>query len=272
VLRPYLVDGDPSVRSAAVSALAETFPPGAGPALAERLRDTAPQVRHAAAAALRELVEVLPADEELGTALRAALPVTDPAVRSAALEVLRALRLADAAVYGAALADADVEVRIHAVRALVSVDAVPELAVAAADPAREVRVAVARGLAAVRDPAPAPLLPLLDDPDPLVRGAALASLATTGCPPEYAEAATAALAEAAWQVRAGAATALRAAPSAQAVPALAKALSDPNADVRKAAVLSLVPHREDPEARAALGSVTTDPDADVRAHAARALS
>ncbi|MFD9036132.1 fumarate reductase/succinate dehydrogenase flavoprotein subunit [Streptomyces sp. NPDC059567] len=272
VLRPYLTDDDPAVRSAAVAALAETVPVGAGPALAERLRDTAPQVRHASAAALRELVEVLPAEAELGAGLRAALLVTDPAVRSAALEVLRALRLADAAVYSDALADTDIDVRIHAVRALVSVDAVPELVVAAADPAREVRVAVARGLAAVRAPAPAPLLPLLDDPDPLVKGAALASLATTGCPPEYAETATAALAEPAWQVRAGAATALRAARTAQAVPALAKALADPNADVRKAAVLSLLPHREDPEARVALASVTADPDADVRAHAARALS
>ncbi|MEU9860142.1 fumarate reductase/succinate dehydrogenase flavoprotein subunit [Streptomyces sp. NPDC047971] len=271
-LRPYLTDGDPAVRSAAVVALGETFPAGAGPALAERLRDTAPQVRHAAAAALRELVEVLPAEAELGDALRAALVVTDRGVRSAALEVLRALRLADAAVYAGALADADIDVRIHAVRALVSVDAVPELVVAAGDPAREVRVAVARGLAAVREPAPAPLLPLLDDADPLVRGAALASLATTGCPPEYARAATAALVEPAWQVRAGAATALRAAPAVQAVPTLAKALADPNADVRKAAVLSLVPHREAPEARAALSSVLTDPDADVRAHAARALS
>ncbi|MFE5485813.1 fumarate reductase/succinate dehydrogenase flavoprotein subunit [Streptomyces sp. NPDC056527] len=271
-LRPYLTDDDPAVRSAAVAALAETVPAGAGPALAERLRDTAPQVRHASAAALRELVEVLPAEAELGTGLRAALLVADPAVRSAALEVLRALRLADAAVYSGALADTDIDVRIHAVRALVSVDAVPELTPAAADPAREVRVAVARGLAAVRAPEPAPLLPLLDDPDPLVKGAALASLATTGCPPEYAETATAALAEPAWQVRAGAATALRSARTAQAVPALAKALADPNADVRKAAVLALLSHRDDPEARVALASVTADPDADVRAHAARALS
>ncbi|MEU4269748.1 fumarate reductase/succinate dehydrogenase flavoprotein subunit [Streptomyces sp. NPDC026092] len=271
-LRPYLADPDPAVRTAAVVALGETVPAGAGPALAGRLRDAAPQVRHAAAAALRELVEVLPAEAELGTGLRDALAGSDPVVRSAALEVLRALRLGGAALYAGALADADLDVRVHAVRALVSVDAVAELAVAAADPAREVRVAVARGLAAVRTPEPAPLRPLLADPDPLVRGAALAALAVTGCPPAYAEPAVAALADPAWQVRAGAATALRAAPAELAVPALAKAVADPNADVRKAAVLSLHPHRTAPDARTALTTATTDPDADVRAHAARGLS
>ncbi|MFJ3583458.1 fumarate reductase/succinate dehydrogenase flavoprotein subunit [Streptomyces sp. NPDC090127] len=271
-LRPYLADADPAVRVAAVVALGETVPAGAGPALAERLRDAAPQVRHAAAAALRELVEVLPAEAAWGEGLRAALRVDDPVVRAAALDVLRARRLGDASVYAAALTDADTDVRIHAVRALVSVDAVAELGAAAADPAREVRVAVARGLAAVRTPAPEPLLPLLDDADPLVKGAALAGLAVTGCPPAYAEAAVVALSAPAWQVRAGAATALRAAPAGRAVPALAEALADANADVRKAAVLALHPHRADPVARAALATATTDPDADVRAHAARTLA
>ncbi|MDQ1006572.1 succinate dehydrogenase/fumarate reductase flavoprotein subunit/HEAT repeat protein [Streptomyces sp. V4I23] len=271
-LRPYLGDADPAVRAAAVAALGETVPAGAGPALAERLRDTAPQVRAAAAAALRELVEVLPAEGALGAGLREALGVTDPAVRAAALDVLRALRLGDAGVYAAALADTDIEVRITAVRALVSVDAVPELAVAAADPAREVRVAVARGLGAVHAAAPAPLDPLLDDADPLVRGATLTALAATGCPPRYAALASAALDDPAWQVRAGAATALRAAPPAQAVQALAGALADPNADVRKAVVLSLLSHRDEPGARTALAAATTDPDADIRAYASRAAS
>ncbi|MGN9795355.1 fumarate reductase/succinate dehydrogenase flavoprotein subunit [Streptomyces sp. OZ13] len=271
-LRPYLTNADPAVRVAAVAALGETVPTGAGPALAERLRDTAPQVRVAAAAALRELVEVLPAEPAFGAGLREALDVDDPAVRAAALDVLRALRLGDAGMYAAALDDTDIEVRITAVRGLVSVDAVPELAAAAADPAREVRVAVARGLAAVHAPVPAPLDPLLDDADSLVRSAALAALATTGCPPHYAELASAALDDPAWQVRAGAAAALRAASPAQAVPPLAKALADPNADVRKAAVLSLLPHRADPEAGAALATATTDPDADIRAYVSRAVS
>uniref|UniRef100_A0AAU2JRI4 Fumarate reductase/succinate dehydrogenase flavoprotein subunit n=1 Tax=Streptomyces sp. NBC_00049 TaxID=2903617 RepID=A0AAU2JRI4_9ACTN len=269
-LTPYLTDPDPAVRAAAVAALGETVPAGAGPALADRLGDAAPAVRAAAAAALRELVEVLPGGPELGAGLRTALAVPDPAVRCAALEVLRALRLGDAGLYAAALADADAEVRIHAVRALVSVDAVPELAAAAADPAREVRVAVAKGLASVHAPAPEPLDPLLGDPDPLVRGAALAALASAGCPAPYAVTAVAALADPAWQVRAGAAAALSAAAPGAAVPALAAALADGNADVRKAAVLALLAHRDAAGARAALASMVADPDADVRAYAARA--
>ncbi|MFB8265732.1 fumarate reductase/succinate dehydrogenase flavoprotein subunit [Streptomyces sp. NPDC055955] len=269
-LSPYLEDSDPAVRAAGVSVLAETVPVGAGPALAARLRDGAPQVRQAAAGALRELVEVLPSEAELGSGLRAALDVADPAVRGAALDVLRELRLGDASVYAAALADTDIDVRIQAVRALVSVDATAHLSAATADPAREVRVAVARGLAAVREPSPAPLAPLLDDSDPLVRAAALAALADTGCPPPYAERAVAALGDRAWQVRAGAATALRTALSNPAVAFLAKASTDPNADVRKAVVLSLLAHRADPDARAALAEATADPDADVRAYASRA--
>ncbi|MYS45988.1 hypothetical protein GTY23_33285, partial [Streptomyces sp. SID5998] len=75
----------------------------------------------------------------------------------------------------------------------------------------------------------------------------------------------------AWQVRAGAATALSAVTADTAVPALAKALADPNADVRKAAVLALARHTAAPPARAALATATTDPDADVRAYALRAL-
>lgn len=55
-----------------------------------------------------------------------------------------------------------------------------------------------------------------------------------------------------------------------AVPPLAKALDDPNADVRKAAVLSLLVYRADPSARTALAGASADPDADVRAYAARA--
>ncbi|MGW7439893.1 fumarate reductase/succinate dehydrogenase flavoprotein subunit [Streptomyces sp. NPDC054849] len=270
LLRPYLDDPDPAVRAAAVAALGETVPAGAGPALADRLADAAPAVRGAAAAALRELVEVLPGEPELGAGLRAALAVPDPVVRSAALEVLRALRLGDAQLYAASLADDDPEVRIHAVRALVSVDAVQALATAAADPAREVRVAVARGLASVHAPAPAPLEPLLGDPDPLVRGAALAALASTGCPTGYAGTAVAALADPAWQVRAGAAAGLAAAEPGAAVPALAGALADANADVRKAAVLALLAHRGAAEARSALAAAVGDPDADVRAYAARA--
>ncbi|MFC5880814.1 fumarate reductase/succinate dehydrogenase flavoprotein subunit [Streptomyces virginiae] len=269
-LRPYLTDADPAVRTTAVAALGETVPAGAGLALADRLGDSDPAVRAAAAAALRELLEVLPGDPGLAAGLRAALAVPDPAVRSAALEALRALRLGDAGLYAAALADAEVDVRIHAVRGLVSVDAAAELAAAQGDPAREVRVAVAKGLAAVRDPAPAPLDPLLADADPLVRGAALAALAAVGCPGGYARTAVAAMADPAWQVRAGAAAGLSAAAAEVAGPALAEALADADADVRKAAVLALLGPRDSAGARAALATAVGDPDADVRAYAARA--
>ncbi|MCX4818639.1 fumarate reductase/succinate dehydrogenase flavoprotein subunit [Streptomyces sp. NBC_01142] len=302
-LRPYLCDEDPAVRAAAVATVTETAPPGAGPALAAVLTDPAAVVRAAAAASLRELVEVLTAETELYEPLAAALSVDDTQVRAAALDVLRALRLGSAGLFGTALADPDIGVRIEAVRALVSVDAVDALSRAAEDPSREVRVAVAKGFGATAA-APHHLTRLLHDPDPLVRAAAFAALATTGCPAPSAARALAALTDTAWQVRAGAATALGAAPPELAVPALAKTLGDANADVRKQAVLALLRHTDGSDgadeadgavgenrasgrdggaganshaanshaadARAALATAVTDPDADVRAYAARA--
>ncbi|GHA49686.1 fumarate reductase/succinate dehydrogenase flavoprotein subunit [Streptomyces purpurascens] len=287
-LQPYLTDPAPAVRREAVAVLTETLPPGTGRALASALRDTAAEVRAAAAASLRELVETLPPEPDLRDGLAAALAEPDPVVRAAALDVLRALRLGDAVLFAGAVADADIAVRIEAVRALVSVDAAEELARAAVDdPSREVRVAIAKGLATVgaerlsgglpagSDSAAgsieAALTGLLDDPDALVRAAAYGALGTTGCPAPLTSRAVAALSESAWQVRAGAATALSVAGPEVAVPALAKALADANADVRKAAVLALTRHRTAEEARAALATATTDSDADVRAYAARAL-
>jgi HEAT repeat protein len=274
-LAPYLADRDPAVRRTAVTVLTETVPAGTGPALASALTDPDTHVRAAAAASLRELVETLPAQAALRDGLAAALSQSDPVVRSAALDVLRALRLGDAGLFTAALSDADVEVRVAAVRALVSVDAAAELArAAAADPAREVRVAIAKGLTAVgaqTDIVREALARLVDDADALVRAAAYTALGTTGCPAPLAGRAEAALADPAWQVRAGAATALSVADPAVAVPALAAAVTDPNADVRKAAVLALTRHRSAPDARAALTAATGDSDADVRAYAARAL-
>ncbi|WP_051853663.1 fumarate reductase/succinate dehydrogenase flavoprotein subunit [Streptomyces sp. NRRL S-146] len=287
-LRPYLADPVATVRREAVAVLTETLPPGTGTALAAALRDSAAEVRAAAAASLRELVETLPAEPDLRDGLAAALAEPDPVVRAAALDVLRALRLGDAALFADSLVDSDIAVRIEAVRALVSVDAAGELARAAlSDPSREVRVAIAKGLATVgaerlagdapvaADPAAgaieAALTGLLDDPDALVRAAAYGALGTTGCPAPLTARAVAALSETAWQVRSGAATALSVADPDVAVPALAKALADANADVRKAAVLALTRHRGTEEARAALATATTDSDADVRAYAGRAL-
>ncbi|MGW8992847.1 fumarate reductase/succinate dehydrogenase flavoprotein subunit [Streptomyces zhihengii] len=269
-LRPYLGDGDPAVRRAAVAALTETAPEGTGPALAGALADADAGVRAAAADSLRELVETLPPEPALRDPLLAALASADPVVPAAALDVLRELRLGTAPAYAGALGSPGIAVRIAAVRALVSVDAVPELTRAAADQAREVRVATARGLAAVTGPGVlAPLTALTADPDPLVRAAAYEALGTAGCPPDLAATARAALSDPAWQVRAGAAKALGAAAPADAVPALAETLDDPNADVRKAAVLALLRHPSTPAARTALTSATTDPDADVRAYAGR---
>lgn len=285
-LAPYLADSDPTVRRTAVTVLTETVPPGTGPALAAALADPDAGVRAAAAASLRELVETLEPEPALRDGLVVALSEADPVSRAAALDVLRALRLGDTALFAGSLSDADISVRIEAVRALVSVDAAGELARAAtADPSREVRVAIAKALATVSagqidETTPAgpelevvlsALAELIDDPDALVRAAAYEALGTTGCPAPLAARAEAALSDAAWQVRAGAATALSLAAPGLAVPALAKALADPNADVRKAAVAALTRHRPIEDARAALATATTDPDADVRAYAARAL-
>ncbi|WP_313904918.1 fumarate reductase/succinate dehydrogenase flavoprotein subunit [Streptomyces sp. IB201691-2A2] len=328
LVRPYLTDPEPSVRRAAVSVLTETTPTGTGPALAAALADTDAAVRAAAAASLRELVETLTPEPALRDPLTHALAQPDLVVRAAALDVLRALRLGDAGLFARSLGDPDISVRIEAVRALVSVDAADELVRAADDASREVRVTVAKALATVgadadrrkvavaaaatgagAAPAPAPdakaadavlgaLDRLTEDSDALVRGAAFASLAGTGCPAPLAERAVRAQADPAWQVRAGAATALSAADAEVAVPSLAKTLGDPNADVRKAAVLALVRHTQPTEfgeqgelleggtagdaslastatavaaAREALSTAATDSDADVRAYASRAL-
>ncbi|MFJ4618993.1 fumarate reductase/succinate dehydrogenase flavoprotein subunit [Streptomyces sp. NPDC088812] len=291
-LRPYLSDPAPAVRREAVTVLTETVPPGSGPALAEALRDTAAEVRAAAAASLRELVETLPPEPALRDGLAAALVEPDPVVRAAALDVLRALRLGDADLFTAALTDTDIAVRIEAVRALVSVGAADELArTASTDPYREVRVTVAKALATVTaahldaasatgpgtdtgtafdvTPVHTALSTLTTDADALVRAAAYGALGAVGCPAPLAARAVTALADPAWQVRAGSATALAAASPDTAVPALSKALADPNADVRKAAVLALTRHRASEGARAALATATTDSDADVRAYAAR---
>ncbi|MEU6364874.1 fumarate reductase/succinate dehydrogenase flavoprotein subunit [Streptomyces sp. NPDC046931] len=274
VLQPYLADIDGEVRRAAVGVLTETVPPGTGPALATALCDPHGDVRAAAAASLRELVETLPPEPALRHGLVEALSEPDPVVRSAVLDVLRALRLGDAELFAGALTDSDTTVRIEAVRALVSVDAAEVLGRAAADPSREVRVAVAKALGNLAGAASAggTLEELIEDPDVLVRAAALEALASAGCASAPAARAVRALADAAWQVRAGAATALSAADAEVAVPALAKTLGDANADVRKAAVLALARHAPaDEDAREALATAVTDSDADVRAYAGRAL-
>ncbi|GLW12849.1 fumarate reductase/succinate dehydrogenase flavoprotein-like FrdA [Microtetraspora sp. NBRC 13810] len=265
-LAPYLADEEPKVRRAAIAALTETVPEGAGVALAAALADEHGTVRRAAATGLRELAEVLPATPEFGAALAERVTSPDASVRGTVLDVLRALRLGDVALFAAALGDDDHRVRIEAIRGLVSLDEPGPLAGAARDASREVRVWVARGIAAVGRPSPA-LDGLAADPDPLVRAAALESSAATGSP--LVDQAVAGMADPAWQVRAGAARCLGAA--GEPLEPLVAALGDGNLDVRKAAVLALAGHVSRPEVAAALRGALADPDADVRAHARRAL-
>ncbi|WP_205315293.1 HEAT repeat domain-containing protein, partial [Nonomuraea lactucae] len=181
---------------------------GAGAALVAALADGHGTVRRAAATGLRELVEVLPATPELGAALTGRLAGTDALVRATALDVLRALRLGDSATFRAGVDDADHRVRIEAIRGLVSLDEADLVAAAAADPSREVRVWVAKGLGLIGKPSPA-LAVLARDHDPLVRAAALESSGTVGTPLEAR--AVQGLADPAWQVRVGAARCLAAA-------------------------------------------------------------
>ncbi|MCV7442208.1 fumarate reductase/succinate dehydrogenase flavoprotein subunit [Mycobacterium paraense] len=265
-LKPYLADPDPGVRRTAVATLTEHIPDGYAPALFAALDDADAAVRRTAADGLRELVEVLP--DPAG--VRAYLGSRDTVVRAATVHILAARRAGDAAEYRRALADPDHRVRIEAVRALVSVDDVAGVVEAAGDESREVRIAAVAGLATLGDGARA-VSALVADPDPLVRAAALAALGELGCAEGDLAAIREALRAPAWQVREGAARALKGAAADAAVPRLAEALADAHLDVRKAAVLSLTRFAGEPAARDALSIALKDSDADVRAYARRAL-
>ncbi|WP_174412601.1 HEAT repeat domain-containing protein, partial [Nocardia tenerifensis] len=195
----------------------------------------------------------------------------DPVVRATVIDLLRALRAGSAAQYRAALTDSDHRVRIEAVRALVSLDDRQAVSALAGDDIREVRIAVAQGLAAIGGGGAEVIRTLAGDHDPLVRAAALAAFAVLGAEPTDIAELFVALRHSAWQVRVGAAKGLAGANPDAAVPKLAEALRDTHLDVRKAAVLSLTcwPGRAD--AIAALESAIDDVDADVRAYARRAL-
>ncbi|MEV0620117.1 fumarate reductase/succinate dehydrogenase flavoprotein subunit [Nonomuraea sp. NPDC050404] len=268
-LAPYLADPDPKVRRAAIATLTETAPEGAGAALAAALGDAHGTVRRAAATALRELVEVLPATSELGAALTERLTGEDALVRASALDVLRALRLGERRTFDAGLRDTDRRVRIEAIRGLVSLDEADLVAPAAADPSREVRVWAAKGLGLIGKPSAA-LTTLAGDPDPLVRAAALEASGATGAP--LVDRALPALDDPAWQVRVGAVRCLAAAGQDTASGPLIGALGDANLDVRKAAVLALTRWAGEARVADALTTAQSDPDADVRAHARHALT
>lgn len=270
-LTPYLTDSDPEVRRTALSVLSETTEAwaAAAPIIAGALADADVDVRHTAIGLLTELLEVLVPGPEFDAALRDCVTAPEPAVRSAAIEALWRHRRATAGELLGWLADPNAAVRRVVVGGLTSVDAIDELATAAADEDQNVRIGVAKGLAAVGDPRGAvTLLTLAADPEPLVRAAALASLAGTGCDDQAAAVATAAMTDPAWQVRQAAAVALAAADPELAAAPLLSAVSDPNLDVRKAAVRALAERiAERRDITTALQRALDDPDADVRAFA-----
>ncbi|WP_433723887.1 fumarate reductase/succinate dehydrogenase flavoprotein subunit [Nocardia sp. CA-129566] len=266
-LSTYLTDPDAGVRVAALSVLTENTPEGFAPILIGALDDTAASVRAAAAASLRELVEVLP--DWHGLADRLDSP--DPVVRATVVDLLRARRSGSTSQFVAALTDSDHRVRIEAVRALVSLDDRHAVSAAASDENREVRIAVAHGLSTIGGHGASTARELAEDPDPLVRAAALAAFANLIVVPDDAKLLADALGHSAWQVRVGAARGLAGTNPDFAITPLSDALRDPHLDVRKAAVLSLATWPQHGSAHDALKLAIDDTDADVRAYARRAL-
>ncbi|MGA5540663.1 fumarate reductase/succinate dehydrogenase flavoprotein subunit [Mycobacterium sp. NPDC051198] len=266
-LSGYLTDADAGVRRTAVATLVEYLPDGYQPALVAALADDDAGVRRETADAVRELVEVLPDPGAFVDRLESA----DPVVRAVTVYLLSSRRAGSAEAYRAASTDIDHRVRIEAVRALVSVDDHTGVAAATTDENREVRIAAVGGLATLRAGADAVRV-ALDDPDPLVRAAALASLGAVGCTGDDVVSVEKAFTESAWQIRQGAARALAGAVPEVAVPTLSRALDDQHLDVRKAAVLSLSRWADSESARQALTVALDDSDADVRAYARQALA
>lgn len=272
-LASFLADPDAGVRRAAISVLAESAPPDAGPALAAALLDDDSEVRRAAIEALTELRELVDADNAFAAALVRAGESGDPAVRGLALQLQREHHLGEVGTYAAALADADPSVRRQAVAGLVAIGDAALLGESRADSDPLVRRAVARGLATVGDPDTVhALLDLAEDDDARVRAAALEAFASVGCPPALAATASRAVLDPDWSVRRGAALGLRTAPAEMALAPLMLALADDNLDVRKAAVQALSGWVSGfGEVAEALEAMLDDPDADVRAYARMAL-
>ncbi|NMO04447.1 fumarate reductase/succinate dehydrogenase flavoprotein subunit [Gordonia sp. TBRC 11910] len=263
-LSDYLTDADATVRRTAIATLTEYTPEGFEGALASALGDPDAGVRQLAVDSLRELVEVLAGKPPFVEALRDAAGSDDHLVRAGVLDLLRALKEGDPLFFAGYLTDAHHRVRIEAIRGLVSLDAATLIAVAADDVNREVRVVAAQGLATVGSGVVA-IRKLAADPDPLVRAAGLAALATLGEADVDAKLLRKALRDNAWQVRKGAATGLAVAPGAETVTALEPLVTDPHGDVRKAAITTLRPWADQPGVEALLEQARTDEDADVRA-------
>ncbi|MCH7230557.1 HEAT repeat domain-containing protein [Glycomyces sp. L485] len=274
-LASYLADPDPEVRRTALSVLSEAADDWkeASPVFAAALLDADAAVRDRAADLLRELREVIEPSPEFESGLRAALDHSEAAIRVAAIGALWRHRLTGAAELGSILRDPDERARREAVLGMVSLDDLDGLAAASGDPSPWVRIAAARGIGAVGDPRGiATLTRMHDDDDPLVRAASLAALAQTGCTDDAAGLAVRALDDPSWEVRQAAATALAASNVSATVDPLITASTDPNLDVRKAAVKALMPRLAGhPHVREALLRAQGDVDADVRAFARIAL-
>lgn len=275
-LAEFLTDADPDVRRTALTVLSEAAESWEEPSavFAAALLDPDATVRRAAIELLGELREVLVPGERFTRSLREACGHPDADVRGAAVVALWRHRLCTVEELTALLTDPDEAVRCEIVLGLVSLDALDALAEAAGDPTAAVRLAVARGLAAVGDPrGAATLIRLAEDSDVLVRAAALSAMAHTGCTEQAAALARTALADPAWQIRQGAAAALAVADPQEAVAPLITATKDSNLDVRKAAVRALGGLSAGrPEVRTALEAAVDDVDADVRAFARMGLT
>ena len=275
-LTEFLTDPDADVRRAALAVLSETSDAWEEPSslFAAALLDPDGTVRRTAIELLGELREVLVVSERFATSLREATRHPDGDVRTAAIGALWRHRLCTVDELTVLLTDPVPVVRCEVVLGFVSLDALDLLDRAADDPAAAVRLAVARGIASVGDPRGATtLIRLAQDTDVLVRAAALAAMADTGCAGQAAAIARTALTDPAWQVRQAAAAAMSVADLAEGAEPLIAATRDGNLDVRKAAVRSLANRLTGhPEIRAALEAAQTDVDADVRAFARMGLA
>lgn len=275
-LRPYLESGDAELRRTALSVLSETAEDWseASAVIAGALTDIDAGVRRAATELLAELREVLVPGQEFARLLRTGATSADVNVRVAAIGALWRHRLTSTEELAQWLSDSEIDVRCEAVLGLVSLDALDTLAFAASDAAPQVRIAVAKAIAAVGDPRGVrTLTSLAGDPQPLVRAAALAAMEHTGCDEQATSLAVACLSDPSWQVRAGSAAALWGADADAVVGPLSSAARDDNLDVRKAAVRVLAERfAHHPNVRDVLTAAHTDPDADVRAYARMGLS
>lgn len=172
------------------------------------------------------------------------------------------------------LRDPDPEMREVAavtLRDFPSERAFPGLVEALDDPSEDVRWHAYEALERLGSrEAVGPLLPLLDDPASHIRSGVLRALATLGAEQEVVDAAGTFLTSSnAWE-RHGAVTALGVLRSEAGIDLLAGCLDDESRSVREEAVLSLL-RIGSPGARPALERALTDEDAQVRLYATEAL-